>query len=334
MKNIYKLLFVSLLTLPFSCYDSENVVDELLEPVNGAVVRGVEVYTTEGQGLINSSDNESAFVAIIEEQDVEDGALMAEIRMYVDFVDYTPGNGDASTMALAQTFLPSDMYEGPVGLPRRDINFTWGQMKEALGFSGGEAIAGDLLKIQFELELTNGEVYGYNDAGGSVLGGFFSSPYTYNALLSCDPAPGDYLIKMYDCYGDGWQTTAPGDNVTVQTQGLEVYVDGDVRNYMMCSQWNPWEGTPDCTPTDDGYYAETIANIPEGSSVVTWSWINDAYAEIAIEVFGVGDFDATTGEWTGPLLYSSVGIGNEVLNDCSDGGLIPPGLLPISQCAQ
>ena len=332
MKNIYKLLFVSLLTLPFSCYDSENVVDELLEPVNGAVVRAVEVYTTEGQGLINSSDNESAFVAVIEEQDVEDGDLMAEIRMYVDFVDYTPDNGDASTLVLAQTFLPSDMYEGPHGLPRKDITFTWGQMKEALGFSGGEAIAGDLLRIQFELELTNGEVYGYNDAGGSILGGFFSSPYTYNALLSCDPAPGNYLIKMYDCWGDGWQTTNAGDG-TPQTQGLEVYVDGDVRNYSMCSQWQPWEGTPDCTPSADGYYAEQLVDIPAGSSVVTWTWINDYYAEIGIEVFGVGEFDAD-GEWTGDILYSSVGIGTEVLNDCTDGGLIPPGLLPISQCAQ
>ena len=332
MKNIYKLLFVSLLTLPFSCYDSENVVDELLEPVNGAVVRGVEVYTTEGQSLINSSNNESAFVATIEEQDVEDGALMAEIRMYIDFIDYTPDNGDASTMALAATYLPSDMYEGPVGLPRKDIVLTWGEMKSVLGFSGGDATAGDLLKIQFELELTNGEVYGPNDAGGSILGGFFSSPYTYNALLSCDPAPGNYLVKMYDCWGDGWQTTNAGDG-TPQSQGLEVYVDGDVRNYAMCSQWQPWEGTPDCTATADGYYAEQFVEIPAGSNVVTWTWINDYYAEIAIEVFGVGEFDGN-GEWTGDMLYSSVGIGTQVLNDCSDGGLIPPGLLPISQCAQ
>ena len=332
MKNILKLLFVSLITLPFSCHDSENVVDALLEPINGAVVRGVEVYTTEGQSLINSSNDESAFVATIEEQDVEDGALMAEIRMYVDFVDYTPDNGDASSIALAATYLPSDMYEGPHGLPRKDIVFTWGDMKAALGFTGGEATAGDLLRIQFELELTNGEVYGPNDAAGSILGGFFSSPYTYNALLSCDPAPGNYLIKMYDCWGDGWQTTNAGDG-TPQSQGLEVYVDGDVRNYAMCSQWQPWEGTPDCTATADGYYAEQLVDIPAGSSVVTWTWINDYYAEIGIEVFGVGEFDAD-GEWTGDILYSSVGIGTEVLNDCTDGGLIPPGLLPISQCAQ
>ena len=86
MKNILKLLFVSLIILPFSCHDSENVIDFVNEPINGAVVRGVEVYTTEGQSLINSSNDESAFVATIEEQDVEDGALMAEIRMYVDFV--------------------------------------------------------------------------------------------------------------------------------------------------------------------------------------------------------------------------------------------------------
>ena len=332
MKNILKLLFVSLIILPFSCHDSENVVDALLEPINGAVVRGVEVYTTEGQSLINSSNDESAFVATIEEQDVEDGALMAEIRMYVDFVDYTPDNGDASSIALAATYLPSDMYEGPHGLPRKDIVFTWGDMKAALGFTGGEATAGDLLKIQFELELTNGEVYGPNDAAGSILGGFFSSPYTYNALLSCDPAAGNYLVKMYDCWGDGWQTTNAGDG-TPQSQGLEVYVDGDVRNYSMCSQWQPWEGTPDCTATADGYYAEQLVDIPAGSNVVTWSWINDYYAEIAIEVFGVGEFDSN-GEWTGDMLYSSVGIGTQVLNDCSDGGLIPPGLLPISECAQ
>jgi hypothetical protein len=333
MKNILKLLFVSLIILPFSCHDSENVIDFVNEPINGAVVRGVEVYTTEGQSLINSSNNESAFVATIEEQDVEDGDLMAEIRMYVDFVDYTPDNGDASSRALAATYLPSDMYEGPHGLPRKDIVFTWGQMKEALGFTGGEATAGDLLKIQFELSLTNGEEYGPNDAAGSILGGFFSSPYTYNALLSCDPAAGNYLVKMYDCWGDGWQTTNAGDG-TPQSQGLEVYVDGDVRNYAMCSQWQPWEGTPDCTATADGYYAEQLVDIPAGSSVVTWTWINDYYAEIAIEVFGVGEFDATTGEWTGDMLYSSVGIGTQVLNDCSDGGLIPPGLLPISECAQ
>jgi hypothetical protein len=308
------------------------VIDFANEPINGAVVRGVEVYTTEGQSLINSSNDESAFVATIEEQDVEDGALMAEIRMYVDFIDYTPDNGDASTMALAATYLPSDMYEGPVGLPRKDIVFTWGDMKAALGFTGGEATAGDLLKIQFELELTNGEVYGPNDAAGSILGGFFSSPYTYNALLSCDPAPGNYLVKMYDCWGDGWQTTNAGDG-TPQSQGLEVYVDGDVRNYAMCSQWQPWEGTPDCTATADGYYAEQFVEIPAGSNVVTWTWINDYYAEIAIEVFGVGEFDGN-GEWTGDMLYSSVGLGTQVLNDCSDGGLIPPGLLPISQCAQ
>ena len=126
---------------------------------------------------------------------------------------------------------------------------------------------------------------------------------------------------MYDSYGDGWQTTAPGDNVTTQELGVEVFIDGEVRNYAMCSQWNPWVGTPDCIPTADGYYAEVVVNIPAGSSVVTWSFAGDYYGEIGIQVLGVGEFDAD-GMWTGPMLY-----------DAELAGSVPPGLLPISQCA-
>ena len=321
MKNIFKLLLLSIIILPLSCHDSENIVDGVLDYETGAVLRGIEVYTTEGQSLINSSDDASAFVATIEEQDEMDGALLAEVRMYVDFLDFTPDNGDATSRALGAAWGPADFYEGPHGLPRKDIVFTWGDMKAALGFGPSDATAGDLLKVNFELELTDGRIFGPSSAGPSILGGFFSSPYTYNALLSCDPAPGDYLVKMYDSYGDGWQTTNAGDGST-QTLGLEVYIDGEVRNYAMCSQWNPWEGSEPCTPTADGYYAEQVVNIPDGAAVVTWTWNGDYYAEIGMEVLGVGEYDAD-GNWTGPMLFSSPGYGS-----------LAPGLLPVSQCAE
>ena len=126
--------FLSILVIPVSCQDSENIVDGVLDYETGAVLRGIEVYTTEGQSLINSSDDASAFVATIEEQDEMDGALLAEVRMYVDFLDFTPDNGDATSRALAAAWGPADFYEGPHGLPRKDIVFTWGDMKAALGF--------------------------------------------------------------------------------------------------------------------------------------------------------------------------------------------------------
>ena len=250
-----------------------------------------------------------------------DGDLLYEVRMYVDFIDYTPDNGDATSRALISSHPASEFYEGPHGLPRIDLVASWGDMKAALGFAGGEATAGDLLKINFELELTDGRVFGPSSAAGIILGGFFSSPFTYNALLSCDPAGGDYLVKMYDSYGDGWQTTNAGDGSS-QSLGLEVYIDGEVRNYAMCSQWNPWEGSEPCTPTADGYYAEQVVNIPVGSSVVTWTWNGDYYSEIGMEVFGVGEYDGS-GNWTGPMLFSS-----------PDPGTLAPGLLPVSQCAE
>ena len=207
MKNIFKLLLLSILVIPVSCHDSENIIDGVLEYETGAVLRGIEIYTTEGQSLINSSDDASSFVATLEEQDEMDGDLLYEVRMYVDFVDYTPDNGDATSRALISSHPASEFYEGPHGLQRIDLVASWGDMKAALGFAGGEATAGDLLKINFELELTDGRVFGPSSAAGIILGGFFSSPFTYNALLSCDPAGGDYLVKMYDSYGDGWQTT-------------------------------------------------------------------------------------------------------------------------------
>ena len=307
--------------IPVSCHDSENIIDGVLEYETGAVLRGIDIYTTEGQSLINSSDDASSFVATLEEQDEMDGDLLYEVRMYVDFIDYTPDNGDATSRALISSHPASEFYEGPHGLPRIDLDASWGDMKAELCFAGGEATAGDLLKINFELELTDGRVFGPSSAAGIILGGFFSSPFTYNALLSCDPAGGDYLVKMYDSYGDGWQTTNAGDGSS-QSLGLEVYIDGEVRNYAMCSQWNPWEGSEPCTPTADGYYAEQVVNIPAGASVVTWTWNGDYYSEIGMEVFGVGEFDAD-GNWTGPALYSS-----------PDPGSIAPGLLPISQCAE
>ena len=53
------------------------------------------------------------------------------------------------------------------------------------------------------------------------IGGYFSSPFQYNALLTCSPAPGTYTVHMYDNYGDGWQTGAT-------IQGLSVDIDGTI----------------------------------------------------------------------------------------------------------
>ena len=86
MKNIYKLLFVSLLVFSVSCSDSENTIDEILNAEQGAILRTISV----DNAVLNSSDPNSAFVATVEEQDEADGALLSEIRVNATFRDLSP----------------------------------------------------------------------------------------------------------------------------------------------------------------------------------------------------------------------------------------------------
>jgi len=329
MKNIFKILICSLLMVSFSCEDSENTIDDVLDYETGAIIRTISVDNY----VVNSSDETSSWLATLEIQDgSDDSSLWSHVDVMIEMKDFTPDNGDNTTEpTLLYTWDASDFPDSPVGQPRGDFAAPFGDVKNLFGWTGSEYAPGDLLTIKLYLNLKDGRVFGPESAAGIITGGFFASPFIYNALLTCSPATGDYLVKMYDCFGDGWQTTGAGDNVTEQSQGLEVDIDGTLSNLAMCSQWNPWVGTPACVPTADGFYAETIINIPEGTEVVTWSWINDYYAEIGVEVFGVGEFDSN-GEWTGPLLYSS--NGGENPTDCSTAGAVVPGLLPISQCAQ
>ena len=43
MKNIFKLLFASLFVVNFSCHDSENVIDGVLDYETGAILRTISV---------------------------------------------------------------------------------------------------------------------------------------------------------------------------------------------------------------------------------------------------------------------------------------------------
>ena len=76
MKNLLKLLFASLFIVNFSCHDSENVIDGVLDYETGAILRTISI----DNAVLNSSDANSAFVATVEEQDEADGGLLQEIR--------------------------------------------------------------------------------------------------------------------------------------------------------------------------------------------------------------------------------------------------------------
>ena len=211
MKNIFKILICSLLMVSFSCTENDNVIDTVLDYEVGAILRTISVDNQ----LLNASDANSLFSVTIEEQDEQDGDLLQEVRVLVELRDLTtdfttPATGEV----LVQTIPASEFTTGPVGLPRTQVNMAFGDAAAALGLPLDPETGynpGDIFIIKLELVLTDGRVFGASSAAGIITGGYFSSPFQYNALLTCSPMSGDYTINMFDSYGDGWQTTSGGD---------------------------------------------------------------------------------------------------------------------------
>ena len=85
MKNIFKILICSLLMVSFSCKDSDNTIDDVLDYETGAILRTISVENA----VLNSSIPSTAFTAVIEEQDEEDGALLSEVRVLVELREFT-----------------------------------------------------------------------------------------------------------------------------------------------------------------------------------------------------------------------------------------------------
>ena len=299
MKNIFKLLFASLFIVNFSCHDSDNVIDGVLDYETGAVLRTISIDNS----VLNSSDPTSAFMATVEEQDEADGALLSEIRVNAMFRDLSPDNGTTVAEAFVYSIPASETTVGPVGLPRADIAMQFGDAVAAMGLTSADYSPGDVIVVKLEVVLTDGRVFGPDSAAGIITGGFFSSPFQYNALLTCSPAPGDYVVEMQDSYGDGWQS--PG--------GIEVNIDGTIVNATLCNAWGDLVSgcVNDTGDLTNNYGGAATITIPAGTESATWTYTGDSYpGEVTFQVYGPD----------GSLVYDSG----------SDPG---PGLLPIAVCA-
>ena len=302
MRNIFKFLFASLFVVTFSCVDSENTIDTVLDYETGAVLRTISV----NNAVLNSSDPMSTFSVTVEEQDEADGALFLQVNVYSQMKDLSPDNGDNSGDFMYVRSIPaSDFTTGPVGLPRGTVDVTFGDAAAAMGLTanGTDYVPGDVFVIGLEVELTDGRTYDWTSAAGIITGGFFSSPFKYNALLTCSPMDGDYVVDMQDSYGDGWQS-----------DGIEVNVDGVIQLASICGYWGDFTPTG-CVPVafnSGGVSASATISIPVGAESAIWTYYGDAWpGEVSFQIYAPD----------GSLVYDHAqGAGGS-------------GLLPVAVCA-
>jgi len=315
MKHIIKIFLATILVFSFnSCEDSNTVVDQVVaETEAGAILR--TIADDSNSNVLNSSDPASFWSQVVEEQDNEGGALLESVSIYVSIRDLSPDNGFTDlTKSLVKTIPAADFTSGPVDLPRATMSATFAEATAAMGLSATEFAPGDLYVFDLELNLTDGRTYGSADAAGIITGGYWASPYKYNAALVCSPEPGDYFVDMHDSYGDGWQTNGGngGDGITVTLTANDGSVS--VIEFGMCTPYGDGSflDTGACTgPASTSFYdASTVVTVPAGTATAIWNNPGDQYGEISFEVY------APNGD-----LLLAVGLG--------EGS---PGLLPVTNC--
>jgi hypothetical protein len=213
--NIY---LISLAMMAFSCSKEfssdeyggyEMLTDYMLKEYQvGAALRTI----TESGSYRFFDPGNSLWSATLETHDHESGGLTESVEWYVS----NGGNNEV----LARTVSRSEMYDGPVGLPRMDISMS---LVEAGGLVGGYQ-GGNTIIHRMVLKLTDGRTFSTESVSGSLTQSYFKSPFQYRKTITCfmdagivAAVPGLYTVNMTDSWGDGWN----GASVVMTLDGVD-----------------------------------------------------------------------------------------------------------------
>ena len=214
MKN-FKVYILSALAGAWmvSCSEDDKLTVDIQENVErGAVLRTI---STDGTAW-NSLDTSETFTVVLEEQDLEDGALLDEVRVFVNLVDNTPAATTTTSETQIATIPASDFTFDVNNLPRTTYAVSLADVETALGIVLGDYNCGDVFAFRLELELTDGRVFTDTDLTGTVQGGsFFASPFAYNISLIS-------LLPSDDLYTGSYALTQTSPGIF----GVSDYQDG------------------------------------------------------------------------------------------------------------
>ncbi|WP_222984780.1 hypothetical protein [Flagellimonas meishanensis] len=224
MKKIKNYLIGALAFLVMACSDDDKTIDILLPNVErGAIIRTVNV----NPNSFNIFDPSSPWTLTMEYQDEENGGLLSNVDIYVNFVDNNEFNGEVTSTETLFTTVPATSFStGPFGLPRATVSLVYQEVLNVLGIPNDpdDIFGGDQVNIRLVANLTDGRSFTNTDVAANISGGsFFQAPFNYLATIVCPPTtptPGTWSIEMQDSFGDGWNGAS-----------LDITIDGETTNY-------------------------------------------------------------------------------------------------------
>lgn len=188
MKLLNRLILVLIIGFVItSCKDEDTFPydqDEVLSN-SGAFVRVDNVIS--GEFDLNNFSS-SSFQVELTEWDVEDGALLQNLVLTVEFVDNTPENGTNNVAATTiETYVPSDFSTDPeTGLPNIIVNIPATDALNTVGLTESDLDGGDVFRFEWTLNLTNGKSFNRTNSSASFPSWpFYNSPFLLDVGVVC-----------------------------------------------------------------------------------------------------------------------------------------------------
>lgn len=191
---------VLLISLAGCSVNEENFpvpLDEVLNN-NGAYLR---ILSVESAGFDILDLENAAYVIETEVFDREEGDLFESVEFYVSYTS-SDGQTIAETSEPVKTYTAGDFTRGGVNnLPQATITIAIDDVLGPLGLTSDDILIGDLFRVRWDLNLTDGRTFSADDASTVITGGaFFSSPYLANvnvvAAIPQDQFVGSYSITQ------------------------------------------------------------------------------------------------------------------------------------------
>ncbi|WP_299681475.1 hypothetical protein [uncultured Dokdonia sp.] len=177
--KIFRLVVVFSFICILSCSEDDKVIDEVVQEIErGAILRNVNKIRKD----FIHNDFESAFELEIEAQDIEDGALLDFVRLYIDFRDQTDSDVNLDTQEVMLRDVPASVFEiGPNGLPRTTVLVSYQEAVTALSVNTSLITPGDQFGLRMEIHLIDGRTFSNSNNSASILTDacFFKSPLRY-----------------------------------------------------------------------------------------------------------------------------------------------------------
>ena len=188
MKNIFKSIFVAIIVVGgfTSCTESDLAIDNLYDNVDtsGSALR-ILSYPEDIIGLPGGNfDNCLCFTVEVQQGDGSFYPEFKEVRVRLQVFSDQDTELPISEQVLYRTIPASEFVElSPAnGLPYLEIAMESQDVYDLFTNSGTQFTIPAFIQTNFELEMSDGRIWDVSNAGATLSGPYFESPFAYKTI--------------------------------------------------------------------------------------------------------------------------------------------------------